>query len=84
MRGFSLSFIGNDRKDWHKKESIKRVLLCSACSIALAFSMVGTAFAYNYQKESSYRYWYVIRLIALITRERTTRWGIIWQIATRG
>ena len=42
-----------------KKESIKRVLLCSACSIALAFSMVGTAFAYNYQKESSYRYWYV-------------------------
>lgn len=39
-----------------KKKNIKKALVCSVCSIALAFSMVGTAFAYNYQKESSYRY----------------------------
>lgn len=42
-----------------KKKNIKKALVCSVCSIVLAFSMVGTAFAYNYQKESSYRYWYV-------------------------
>ena len=68
-----------------KKKSIKRVLLCSACSIALAFSMVGTAFAYNYQKESSYRYWYVNPTYRSYNKGAYNQMGgIIWQIATRG
>lgn len=42
-----------------RKRNLAKAFLCSACSIILAFSMVGTALAYNYQKESGYRYWYV-------------------------
>ena len=40
-----------------RKRNLAKAFLCSACSIILAFSMVGTALAYNYQKESGY--WYV-------------------------